>query len=143
MKRNKVLATGLGLVLALAGAFGLAACSSGGGDTSGGATSQAADSEPAEETVDVAEDLENARQVIADTLAEEPNWGQIMLASDVDYPTEKYGLLVVPYSYSDASERVQGTITITDGKYTIDAVSAATGKTWRIDQDGKITEVTK
>jgi hypothetical protein len=55
----------------------------------------------------------------------------------------KYGLLVVPYSYSDAASRVQGTITITDGKYTIDADSAATGDTWRIDQDGKITEVSE
>ncbi len=62
-----------------------------------------------------------------------------MLASDVKAPTVKYGMLVVPYTPSDAASRVQGTVTITDGAYTIDADSAATGETWVIDQDGTIT----
>jgi hypothetical protein len=38
---------------------------------------------------------------------------------------------------------VQGTISISDGEFTIDGDSAATGQTWQIDQDGNITEVTE
>lgn len=140
MKQNRVLTTGLGLLVALTGAFGLAAC----GSDDGGSTGSSESAEVADADVDVAEDLESARQTILDTLADNDSWAQIMLASDVDHPTEKYGLLVVPYSYSDASARVQGTITINDGgEFTIDAESAATGQTWRIDQDGTITEVTE
>lgn len=142
MKRNKVLTTGLGLLIAVSGAFGLAACGSGGS----GGTETPADTPAAEETtqeeVDLAEDLQNARQAVADALAEDDSWAQIMLASDVQAPTVKYGLLVVPYVHSDAAARVQGTIAIDGGKFTIDAESAATGLTWRIDQDGNITEVT-
>lgn len=136
MKR-KVLTTGLGVLVALTGAFGLTACSSddaGSGGESAATTTQ---------DVDVAEDLENARVAVADALAEDDSWAQIMLASDVQSPTVKYGLLVVPYSFSEASSRVQGTVDISDGKYTIEADSAETGQTWQIDQDGTITEVTE
>ncbi|WP_024285105.1 hypothetical protein [Cellulomonas sp. KRMCY2] len=136
MKTNTMLTTGLGLLVAVTGAFGLTACSS---DDGGSGSS----SESTQVDVDVAEDLENARQAVADALAEDDSWAQIMLASDVEAPTVKYGLLVVPYSSSDAAARVQGTITITDGEYTIDAESAATGQTWKIDQDGTITEVSE
>lgn len=138
MKRNKVLTTGLGVVVALSGAFGLAACSSDDSGTDGGTTSQEQSAE-----VDIAEDLENARTAVADALAEDDSWAQIMLASDVKAPTVKYGLLVVPYSFSEAASRIQGTVNIEDGKYTIDGDSAATGQTWQIDQDGNITEVTE
>lgn len=100
-------------------------------------------SESASVDVDVADDLENARTAIADALAEDDSWGQIMLASDVKAPTVKYGMLVVPYTPSDAASRVQGTVTITDGAYTIEADSAASGQTWQIDQDGTITEASK
>ncbi len=48
-------------------------------------------------------------------------------------------LLVVPFVPSDAASRVQGTVDIKDGKYTIEADSAETGETWQIDQDGTIT----
>lgn len=137
MKTNKVLTTGLGIVVALTGAFGLTACGSDSGD--GGGTSQ---NQAASES-DIAEDLENARTAVADALAEDDSWNQIMLASDVTAPTVKYGLLVVPYSFSDAASRIQGTVTITDGKFTIDGDSAETGTTWQIDQDGVITEVSE
>jgi hypothetical protein len=137
VKRNKVLTTGLGLVVALTGAFGLAACSSDYSGTDGGSSQTQATE------VDIAEDLENARKAVADALAEDDSWAQIMLASDVKAPTVKYGLLVVPYSFSEAASRIQGTINIEDGKYTIDGDSAATGQTWQIDQDGNITEVTE
>ncbi|HEY0215577.1 MAG TPA: hypothetical protein VGC57_04210 [Cellulomonas sp.] len=139
MKRNKVLTTGLGLVVALTGAFGLTAC---GSDDSGDGGSTSADGATSSES-DIAEDLENARTAVADALAEDDSWAQIMLASDVSAPTVKYGLLVVPYTFSDAASRIQGTVTIDDGKYTIDGDSAATDKTWQIDQDGTITEVTE
>lgn len=134
MKRNKVLTTGLGLLITVTGVFGLTAC----GSDEGGSETPAAS---AAVEVDVKEDLENARTAVADALAEDSSWAQIMLASDVKAPTVKYGLLVVPYIASDAASRVQGTVAITDGKYTIEADSAATGQTWKIDQDGAITEV--
>ncbi|MGO4784719.1 hypothetical protein [Cryobacterium sp. W22_MBD10_FK3] len=136
MKNNRVLTTSLGLLIAVTGVFGLSACGSDDGGTGGS-------SETAQSEVDVADDLENARTAVADALAEDDSWAQIMLASDVDVPTVKYGLLVVPYVASDAAERVQGTITIDDGSYTIDAESAATGQTWQIDQDGTIAEVSE
>lgn len=136
MKQNKALTTGLGLLVAFTGVFGLTAC---GSDDSGSGSSSA------EQTadIDVATDLENARTAVADALAEDDSWAQIMLASDVKAPTVKYGLLVVPYTFSDAASRVQGTVDIKDGKYTIEADSAATGDTYQIDQDGKITKADK
>ena len=140
MKRNKMLTTGLGLLITVTGVLGLAAC---GSDESGAETPSGSSSESASVDVDVADDLENARTAIADALAEDDSWGQIMLASDVKAPTVKYGMLVVPYTPSDAASRVQGTVTITDGAYTIEADSAASGQTWQIDQDGTITEASK
>jgi hypothetical protein len=137
MKRNRIVSASVGLLLAVTGTVGLAACGSSDDSGSDGDSSASTETE-----VDVAEDLENARQAVADALAEDDSWAQIMLASDVDSPTVKYGLLVVPYSFSDAASRVQGTVNITDGDYTIEADSAATDQTWQIDQDGAITEVT-
>ena len=144
MKRNTMLTRSLGLAIAVTATFGLAACGSDDSsstESSASATTAAADggSDTAAADVDVAEDLEAARTAVADALAEDDSWGQIMLASDVKAPTVKYGMLVVPYTPSDAASRVQGTVTITDGAYTIDADSAATGETWVIDQDGTIT----
>jgi hypothetical protein len=138
MKRNKVLTTGLGIAVALTGVFGLTACGSSDDSSSG----SSAGSEAASES-DITEDLQNARTAVADALAEDDSWAQVMLASDVTAPTVKYGLLVVPYTFSDAASRIQGTINIDGGKYTIDGDSAATGLTWQIDQDGNITEVTE
>ena len=138
MKKNKFATTGVGLLVAVTGAFGLSACSNGG-------TTPAPESarNESEVEIDVREDLTNARQAVADALAEDDSWTQIMLASDVEAPTVKYGLLVVPFTASDAAERVTGTVNISDGKYTIEADSAATGETWQIDQDGTITQVTE
>lgn len=138
MNSNKVLSTGLGLLVAVSGVLGLAACGGSSDDSGSGSTSASS-----RVAVDVTDDLQNARKAVADALAKDHNWTQIMLASDVDAPTVKYGLLVVPYTASHAAKRVQGTVTITDGKYKIEAESAATGKTWLIDQDGTITEKTK
>ncbi len=134
MKRNKALTTGISLAVALTGVFGLTAC---GSDSDSGSTTAG---EQAASESDIAEDLENARTAVADALAEDDSWAQIMLASDVQSPTVKYGLLVVPYSFSDAASRIQGTVNIDGGKFTIDGDSAATGQTWVIDQDGNISE---
>ncbi|SDF31768.1 hypothetical protein SAMN04487781_1003 [Cellulosimicrobium cellulans] len=134
MKRNKALTTGIGLLVAVTGAFGLTACGSGDDSAAGPSSSESQATD-----VDVATDLENARTAVADALAEDDSWAQIMLASDVKEPTVKYGLLVVPFVPSDDASRVQGTVDIKDGKYTIEADSAATGETWQIDQDGTIT----
>jgi len=132
VNKNKINAAVLATLIAVTGAFGLSACSSDGN----GGSSQVDVSE-----IDVAEDLQTARQAVEDALAEDPTWAQVMLAGDVKQPTEKYGLLVMPFVKSEAADRVTGTVTITDGKYVIEADSAATGQTWQIDQDGNITEV--
>jgi len=139
VKRNKALTSALGVVVALTGVFGLTAC----GNDDGGSSTSSSSGEQAASESDIAEDLENARTAVADALAEDDSWAQIMLASDVSAPTVKYGLLVVPYTASEAASRIQGTVNIEDGKYTIDGDSAETGQTWQIDQDGTITEVTE
>ncbi|WP_147794474.1 hypothetical protein [Cellulomonas sp. Y8] len=141
MKRNKALTSALGVVVALTGVFGLTACGSDDGGSS--SSNDSSSGEQAASESDIAEDLENARTAVADALAEDDSWAQIMLASDVSAPTVKYGLLVVPYTFSEAASRIQGTVNIDDGKYTIDGDSAETGQTWQIDQDGTITEVTE
>ena len=132
MNTTKMRAAVLATLIAATGTFGLAACSS--GDTAPAASqNQSAD-------VDVADDLTTARQAVEDALAEDASLTQIMLAGDVKQPTEKYGLLVMPFVKSDAAERVTGTVNVKDGKYVIEAVSAESGTTYQIDQDGTISE---
>ncbi|WP_062310722.1 hypothetical protein [Demequina rhizosphaerae] len=135
MLNKKVKATGLAFLIAATGTFGLTACSS---DT--GSSSEVAAEE--QSTVDVATDLETARQAVLDALADD-EWAQVMLASDVDAPTVKYGLMVMPFVATDAASRVTGTVNVDGDKFVIEADSAATGQTWQIDQDGTITEVTE
>ncbi|MFV0634266.1 hypothetical protein [Demequina sp.] len=136
MNTKKMRAGGLAVLIAATGAFGLTACSS--DDGAGSETEVTQDV-----NIDVADDLNGARQAVEDALADDPSWTQVMLAGDVDQPTQKYGLLVMPFVQSDAAARVTGTVNIDGGKYVIEAESAATGQTWQIDQDGKITEVTE
>ncbi|NTW38368.1 MAG: hypothetical protein HGA44_00535 [Cellulomonadaceae bacterium] len=135
MKNHTLRATGLAILIAGTGAFGLTACA---GDDPG------AEPSAVEQTaVDVAADLELARITVLEAL-EDDDWAQVMLASDVDVPTVKYGLLVMPYVPSDAADRVTGTVNIENGdEFVIEAESAATGETWQIDQDGSITQVTE
>lgn len=135
MKRNTLLSVGLGLVIAFTGVAGLTACSSSG-------DKPAASSAAAESTADVAGDLTTARQAVLDALKDK-DWAQVMLASDVAEPTVKYGLMVMPFVKTDKAERVTGTVNVDGGKFVIEAVSAADGKTWQIDQDGTITEAKK
>ncbi|WNM25166.1 hypothetical protein [Demequina capsici] len=135
MNIKKVQTSGLALLIAATGALGLAACSSDGSSTSGDTAAAAASCDA------VTTDLTTARQAVVDALADD-DWAQVMLASDVDAPTVKYGLMVMPFVKTDAASKVTGTVTITDGAYTIEAVDASTDVTCQIDQDGTITEVT-
>lgn len=141
--KHSILRASLALTLALTGTAGLAACS---GSSDSAATTQSAASETAQgEDAETKADLELARQTILDTLADNPDLDQIYLASDVKKPTEKYGMLVVPYAYSDATEKLTTSIVkIEEGpKFIIGAVAAESQKTWEIDQDGTITEKTE
>jgi len=134
MNTSKMRAAVLATLIVTTGAFGLAGCAS---ENPGGDSSQNQTTE-----VDVATDLQTARQAVVDALADNPDWAQVMLAGDVKQPTEKYGLLVMPFVKSEAAKRVTGTVNIDGGKYVIEAESAATGDTWQIDQDGNISQVT-
>jgi hypothetical protein len=136
MRNDKLRAAGLALLIAATGTFGLTACSSDDGAASSDTVAEA----PAD--VDVATDLQTARQAVLDALAEK-DWDQVMLASDVDVPTVKYGLMVMPFAPTDAADRVTGTVNIDGGKFVIEAVSAATGETWQIDQDGNISQASE
>ncbi|MFV0251922.1 MAG: hypothetical protein ACK5H2_01115 [Beutenbergiaceae bacterium] len=125
-------------------AFSLVACSSDEGSegSEGGDGGDGGEGAEASSEVDVAEDLETARQAVLEAL-EQDDWAQVMLASDVEEPTVKYGLLVMPFVKSDAAARVTGTVEISNGTdFVIEAESAATGQVWQIDQDGNISEVT-
>lgn len=138
--KNSLLRVGLAAVLIFTSAVSVAAC---GSDSDSGSDTSAA--ETSGEDSGTKADLEAARQVILDTLKDNPDLTQIYLANDVDKPTEKYGMLVVPYDYSDATEKLTTSIVdITDGTdFTIGALAAESQKTWEIDQDGNITEAAK
>ena len=105
-----------------------------------GACSSADEGAAVAEKCDVAVDLQTARDTVIEARGY-GTWDQVMLASDVDGPTQKYGLLVMPLVKSDAAETVTGTVPIEGEKFTIDATSKATGATCRIDQDGAISIV--
>lgn len=133
--KNSALRVSLAALLALGLGVGVSACS-GSSSSSSSSASQAQGEDAATKA-----DLEKARQVVTDTLKDKPELTQIYLASDVDKPTEKYGMLVVPYAYSDATEKLTTSIVeISGGKYTIGALAKSSQKTWTIDQDGKISE---
>lgn len=145
LMKNSLVRIGLAAALALTSAAGLAACSgSDSGAAPAGAESSAA--APAAQGDDAAtkEDLTKARQVVLDTLAENGDLPQVYLANDVDKPTEKYGMLVVPYDWSDSTEKLTTSIVKIDGgKFVIGALAKESQKEYQIDQDGTITEVTK
>lgn len=135
--------------LALSVGLSLAACGGGGtapasGAASGASTSQSgAASSSTEEDGATKEDLKLALQTVKDTLAKNPELTQIYLANDVDKPTEKYGMLVVPYAHSESTEKLTTSVVeIEGGKYKIGALAKESQKTWEIDQDGKISEKT-
>ena len=135
MNTTKAKASALALLITAVGTLGLAACSS---DAEGDAGESAA---AAASCTALTSDLETAKQAVVDALADD-DWAQVMLASDVDSPTVKYGLMVMPFVKTDAAERVTGTVDITDGNYVIEA-EGTDGVVCQIDQDGTITEVSE
>ncbi|WP_115727492.1 hypothetical protein [Actinomyces culturomici] len=141
--KNSLLRIGLAVALAVSAGAGLAACS--GSDSAAGSSQSSSASASQGEDAETKADLEAARQTILDTLKDNPDLTQIYLASDVKKPTEKYGMLVVPYAYSEATEKLTTSIVkIESGpKFIIGAVAKESQKTWEIDQDGKISEKTE
>ncbi len=148
--KNNILRAGFVMAVAVTAGFGLSACGSsddGSSSSEGTSTSQAADdsqkNDSGESEAFVA-DLQDGVKLINDQIAEEADMTQIMLASDVDQPTQKYGMWVLPYKPSDAVEKFTKQIQIEDGtKFVVTAVSAESGKTWNMDQDGNMTEADK
>lgn len=144
---KKLAQASLALALAATAAFGLAGCGSSGDNAPSGSDSGSSqpadggDEAPAGESEAFVQDLQDGVDMINDKIAEEAGMTQIMLASDVDQPTQKYGMWVLPYYPSDAVEKFTKQIQIDGGtKFVVTAVSAETGKTWTMDQDGNMTE---
>ena len=142
--KKSIIRGGMAAVAAVAMAFGLAAC--GGGETAEGGTAGTSEEAPAAdgESAEFVADLELAVQTINDQIeANGSPMQQIMLASDVDQPTQKYGMWVMPYYPSDATEKFISTIQIADGTdFQVELTSAARGKVWTMDQAGNMAEKT-
>ncbi len=146
-----ILRTGMAALLALGLTTGLAACG-GSDDGASGTASQsesadggsAADAGDTGESAEFVQDLQDGVDLINDKIAEQAGMTQIMLASDVDQATQKYGMWVLPYYPSDAVKKYTMQIQIENGTdFVVTAISAATDKTWEMDQDGTMTEKTE
>ena len=88
---------------------------------------------------DVYQDLRDVHAVVSENLEwGDVLWDQIMLADDVPSPEMKYGLLVVPFFPSDAVLRNTRTVSVSNGNFVVEIVSAETGVTWTINQNGVI-----
>ncbi|WP_156759444.1 hypothetical protein [Microbacterium karelineae] len=126
--------TRFGLVTALAavGAFGLAGCGSSDGAEGGGSS---------EESAEFVADLQAGVDIVNEQIeAVDDPMDQIMLASDVEDPTQKYGMWVMPYYPSDATAEYISTVQIENGTdFQVTATSAETGAEWNMDQDGEMT----
>lgn len=138
--RNKFIRIGLGAVMLASAAFGVTACG-GNAEAPSSTSSPSAPAEAGGESAEFVADLEAGVKTINEKLAEDDTMTQIMLASDVDQPTQKYGMWVMPYHPSEAVEKFMSTVQIDGGKFVVTATSAETGKEWQMDQDGALTEV--
>lgn len=141
--KNKLTRISLAAVISVSAAFGLAACGDSGSGDSPKPESSSSQEQNAEESEAFVTDMKEAVKIVADQLAESPGATQIMLASDVDNPTQKYGMWVMPYYPSEAVEKYISTIQVDGDKFYVTATSAETGKVWEMDQDGKLTEATE
>ncbi len=148
--KNNILRAGFVMAVAVTATFGLSACGSsdkGGSSSDATSTSQAADDSKKSDSGEseaFVKDLQDGVKLINDQIAQESGMTQIMLASDVDQPTQKYGMWVLPYKPSEAVEKFTKQIQIEEGtKFVVTAVSKETGKTWNMDQDGNMTEAEK
>jgi len=134
---------GLAIAFSTAAIFALSACGSGDDapkDDQGQSQEAGGEESNAEESQEFIDDLKEGVQIVQDQLDKEDSMTQIMLASDVDKPTQKYGMWVMPYYPSDAVEKYISTIQVEDGNFHVTATSAETGKVWEMDQDGNLTE---
>lgn len=129
------------LLVALTAAFALTACGGSAAPAPGGSGGDPGASSG--ESEGFVKDLTDGVTIINDFLKDKPDATQVMLASDVDRPTEKYGLTELPFKPSDAVKKFTQTIEVAGGKFVVTAVSAETDKTWTMDQDGTMAEVTK
>lgn len=127
-----------GIIAALAatGVVGLAGCGSDDAADGGAATGSSEESEAFVADMQEGVDIVNAQIEEVGTPMD-----QIMLASDVEQATQKYGMWVMPYYPSEAVAEFQSTIQITDGTdFQLTATSADSGTEWNMDQDGNLTE---
>lgn len=141
--KNRLTTLTITAALATAGMFGVAACSDSGSSddtTTTQSTDGGQDAGDAAESEAFIADLEAGVKIINDQIAKVGDMPQIMLASDVDNPTQKYGMWVMPYYPSDAVEKYISTVQIEDGSFVVTATSADTGKQWQMDQDGNLSE---
>lgn len=140
--KNKLTRVSIAAVIAGSAAFGLAAC---GGSDAPADKPSASQGENSEESGEESEAFVTAMQdgvkIVADQLAVAPGGTQIMLASDVTDPTQKYGMWVMPYAPDkEVVSKFISTIQVDGDKFVVTATSAETGKVWEMDQDGNLTE---
>ncbi len=147
--KKSIVRSGMAAVAAVAMAFGLAACG-GGAEAPADGNGEAGTSEGAPaadgESEEFTAALNEAVTIINDQIAANGSpMQQIMLASDVDQPTQKYGMWVMPFKPDTAVvEKFMSTIQIADGTdFQVELTSAATGKAWTMDQDGTMAEKTE
>ncbi|HIY67671.1 MAG TPA: hypothetical protein H9830_15505, partial [Candidatus Agrococcus pullicola] len=122
--KNTLTRFGLVTTLAAVGLLGLTGC----GSSDGGS---------ADESDAFVSDLQEGVDIISEQIEQvDAPMDQIMLASDVDQATQKYGMWVMPYYPSDAVAEYISTIQIENGSdFHITATSAETGAEWNMDQD--------
>lgn len=142
--KNKLTRVSIAAVVSLSAAFGLAACGSDAPDTKPSA-SQDQDAGSTENSGEESEAfvaaMTEAVKIVADQLAAAPGATQIMLASDVTDPTQKYGMWVMPYAPDkEVVAKFISTIQVDGDKFFVTATSAETDKVWEMDQDGNMTE---
>lgn len=140
--KNTVMRTLATAAAAVVGIAGLAACgdSSDGDNGAGSGDSATAEGAVASESDEFVADLTEGVKIVNDQIAEVGGMTQIMLASDVEQPTQKYGMWVMPFYPSDAVEKYISTIQIDEGNFVVTATSAETGVEWQMDQDGNLAE---
>jgi hypothetical protein len=127
----------------------LAGCGSDGGD-SAPADAESSSSTEAESNdsgsdagaVDAAvqEDLEAAVAAINEAIPDFPDAAQFVLSSTATEASFVYGAVEVPYTPSEATTDVTGTVNVSDGAFEISGTSAESGTVYTINQDGEITE---
>lgn len=143
---TRLLRIGVAAGIALSAGLTLTACGESSPAKDESSTTQSSSSADANSSAtqgaepEVEADLVEAKKVIDDAIADKGEQPSFYLASDVKSPEQKYGMWVLPYHHSDATEKVTEVVNIEGGKYEIVAVSAETGAEYVIDQNGNISQ---